>query len=77
MDFVETEGENIDDAIENALKLLGVGRDKITVDIIAEGRKGNPGLWCAEGAGPGSAENTAATRPDVRAGSGDERAGGF
>ena len=40
MDFVETEGENIDDAIENALKLLGVGRDKITVDIIAEGRKG-------------------------------------
>jgi spoIIIJ-associated protein len=40
MDFVETEGENIDDAIENALKLLGVARDKITVDIIAEGRKG-------------------------------------
>jgi spoIIIJ-associated protein len=40
MDFVETEGENIDDAIENALKLLGVGRDKITVDIIAEGRRG-------------------------------------
>src|SRR6185437_14106895 len=40
MDFVETEGENIGDAIENALKLLGVGRDKITVDIIAEGRKG-------------------------------------
>lgn len=40
MDFVETEGENIDDAIENALKLLGVGRDKITVDIVAEGRKG-------------------------------------
>ena len=40
MDFVETEGENIDDAIENALKSLGVGRDKITVDIIAEGRKG-------------------------------------
>jgi spoIIIJ-associated protein len=40
MDLVETEGENIDDAIENALKLLGVGRDKITVDIITEGRKG-------------------------------------
>jgi spoIIIJ-associated protein len=40
MDFVETEGENIDEAIENALKVLGVGRDKITVDIIAEGRKG-------------------------------------
>ncbi len=40
MDFVETEGESIDDAINNALKLLGVGRDKITVDIISEGRKG-------------------------------------
>ena len=40
MDFVETEGDTIDAAIENALKLLGVGRDKITVDIVAEGRKG-------------------------------------
>jgi len=40
MDFVETEGDTIDAAIDNALKLLGVGRDKITIDIIAEGRKG-------------------------------------
>lgn len=40
MDFVETEGDTIDAAIDNALKLLGVGRDKITVDILAEGRKG-------------------------------------
>jgi spoIIIJ-associated protein len=40
MDFVETEGDTIDAAIEIALKLLGVGRDKITVDIVAEGRKG-------------------------------------
>jgi len=40
MDFVETEGDTIDAAIESALKLLGVGRDKITVDIVAEGRKG-------------------------------------
>lgn len=40
MDFVETEGDTIDAAIENALRLLGVGRDKITVDIISEGRKG-------------------------------------
>lgn len=40
MDFVETEGDTIDAAIDKALKLLGVGRDKITVDIIAEGRKG-------------------------------------
>jgi len=40
MDFVETEGDNIDAAIENALKALGVGREKITIDIISEGRKG-------------------------------------
>lgn len=40
MDFVETEGDTIDAAIDSALKLLGVGRDKVTVDIISEGRKG-------------------------------------
>jgi spoIIIJ-associated protein len=40
MDYVETEGDTIDKAIENALKLLGVERDKITVDILAEGKKG-------------------------------------
>lgn len=40
MDFVVTEGDTIDAAIENALKVLGVGRDKITVEIVAEGRKG-------------------------------------
>jgi spoIIIJ-associated protein len=40
MDFVETEGDTIDAAIENALKLLGVDREKVTVEIISEGRKG-------------------------------------
>ena len=40
MDFVETEGDTIDAAIESALRLLGVGREKITVEIISEGRKG-------------------------------------
>jgi spoIIIJ-associated protein len=40
MDFVETEGDTIDHAIDSALKTLGVGRDKVTVDILAEGRKG-------------------------------------
>jgi spoIIIJ-associated protein len=40
MDNVETEGDTIDQAIENALKLLGVERDKITVDILSEGKKG-------------------------------------
>jgi spoIIIJ-associated protein len=40
MDFVETDGDTIDDAIGNALKSLGVERDKVTVDILSEGRKG-------------------------------------
>jgi spoIIIJ-associated protein len=40
MDFVETEGDTIDEAIDNALKRLGVARDRVTVDILAEGRKG-------------------------------------
>lgn len=40
MDFVEGEGDTIDAAIDSALKSLGVARDKVTVDIISEGRKG-------------------------------------
>jgi spoIIIJ-associated protein len=40
MDYVETEGDTIDEAIENALKELGTKRDKITVDVLSEGRKG-------------------------------------
>jgi spoIIIJ-associated protein len=40
MDFVESEGDTIDNAIENALKTLRVDRDKVTIDIISEGRKG-------------------------------------
>jgi spoIIIJ-associated protein len=40
MDYVETEGDTIDKAIENALKQLGVERDKITVEVLCEGKKG-------------------------------------
>ena len=40
MNYVEAEGDTIDKAIENALKQLGVERDKITVDILSEGKKG-------------------------------------
>ncbi len=40
MDIVETEGDTIDQAIEKALKMLGVGREKITVDILSEGKRG-------------------------------------
>lgn len=40
MDYIETEGDTIDQAIENALKMLAVERDKITVDILSEGKRG-------------------------------------
>src|ERR1041384_7660138 len=40
MDDIEAEGDSIDQAIENALKLLGVERDAITVEVLAEGKKG-------------------------------------
>jgi len=40
MDYFETECETIDQAIANALKVLGVERDKISVDILSEGKKG-------------------------------------
>jgi spoIIIJ-associated protein len=40
MDIVETEGDTIDEAIENALALLCTDRAGITVDILSEGRKG-------------------------------------
>lgn len=40
MEYVETEGDTIDEAIENALRILGAERDKVTVDILAEGTRG-------------------------------------
>jgi spoIIIJ-associated protein len=40
MDFVETEGDTIEAAIESALRLLDIQREKITVEILAEPRKG-------------------------------------
>src|SRR5262245_45472285 len=40
MDFVEAEGDSIDAAIDNALKLLGAPRDRVTIEILSEGRKG-------------------------------------
>lgn len=40
MEHVETEGYTIDEAIENALRVLGMERDKVTVDVLAEGRRG-------------------------------------
>jgi len=44
MDYVEAEGDTIDEAIAKALKILRVDRDRVTVDILAEARKGVLGI---------------------------------
>ena len=44
MEYVEAEGNTIDEAIENALKILGAERDKVTVDILMEGKRGILGI---------------------------------
>ena len=44
MDYVETEGDTIDQAIESALKALRVERDRVTIDILEEGSKGFLGI---------------------------------
>ena len=40
MKQVETEGETLDEAITKALNLLGVERDKVSLDILAEEKVG-------------------------------------
>ena len=40
MKQVETEGETLDDAIAKAVSLLGVDRDKVSLDILAEEKVG-------------------------------------
>ena len=44
MERVEAEGDTIDEAIENALKVLGTVRDRVTVEILTEARKGVFGI---------------------------------
>jgi len=44
MDHVEAEGDTIDEAIAKALKILRVERDRVTIDILAEARKGVLGI---------------------------------
>jgi spoIIIJ-associated protein len=40
MEFVEFEGDTTDEAIAGALKTLGVGRDRVTVEVLSEGKRG-------------------------------------
>lgn len=44
MDYVEAEGDSIDEAIESALRKLGAEREKVTIDILSEGKRGILGI---------------------------------
>ena len=44
MDPIEAEGDTVEAAIANALKILGVGRDDAVIDILAEPRRGVLGI---------------------------------
>ena len=44
MDYVEAEGNSIDEAIERALERLGVPREKAEIEIISNATRGLFGL---------------------------------
>jgi spoIIIJ-associated protein len=44
MDPVEAEGSSIDEAIENALKMLGVTRDRVEIEILSNSARGLFGI---------------------------------
>lgn len=60
MEHVEAEGDTIDQAIENALKVLRTKRDHVTVEILAEARRGLLGI------GTRKARVRASLRPTVK-----------
>jgi spoIIIJ-associated protein len=45
---VEASGKNVDEAIENALGELGVGRDSVHVEVLSEGKSGRLGVGGAQ-----------------------------
>lgn len=44
VNFIETEGETVAEAIDKALKLLGLPREAVEVEVLEEGNKGLLGL---------------------------------
>ena len=64
MTQVETEGETLDDAITKALNLLGVERDKVSVDVLAEEKMGLLGFGRQNARVRATIREAAAAEPD-------------
>ncbi len=68
MKQVETEGETLDEAITKALNLLGVERDKVSLDILAEEKMGLLGFGRQNARVRATIREAVAVEPDEEAG---------
>ena len=64
MTQVETEGETLDEAITKALNLLGVERDKVSLDVLAEEKMGLLGFGRQNARVRATIREAAAAEPD-------------
>ena len=71
MKQVETEGETLDEAIAKALNLLGVERDKVSLDILAEEKMGLLGFGRQNARVRATIREAVAVAPDEDAGDAD------
>ena len=71
MKQVETEGETLDEAIAKALNLLGVERDKVSLDILAEEKMGLLGFGRQNARVRATIREAVAAAPDEDAGDTD------
>ena len=71
MKQVETEGETLDEAITKALNLLGVERDKVSLDILAEEKMGLLGFGRQNARVRATIREAVAVAPDEDAGDPD------
>jgi len=75
MDSVEMEGDTIDQAIDKALRTLGVEREKISVDILTEGKRGILGFGAQKARIRASIRKAAFQPPAAQAGGAPDEPG--
>ena len=54
--YIETEGDTVEEAIENALSELEATREQVTIDIVSEPTKGILNFGGKTGENPGDAQ---------------------